>query len=181
MPGNCLNARLFRAHPLEECVIRLQVQHARALPLVRRLRIDVAHGRQAVAVGRARVWRMVVVMVEVVSRQYDVRIVVGADDVWLFGCAIFCDDLDVGLMAGPNVGVIFGARSAVIGCASGIHMAASRTAAIAAAGASICVGHIPRHIPERVLIGFGIVIGNQHILPLITRFGGDNITVSATT
>lgn len=97
MPRDSLNAGLFAAHFLEERVIGLQVQHARALTIVLRFHRIVAIvvaiiSHVLIDVGRSHI---------IGAGQYLWRRIIVADDaVWLLCRAVLCDNFHVGFMIG---------------------------------------------------------------------------------
>lgn len=53
------------------------------------------------------------VMMEIISRQYNIRIIIAANYIWLFRCTIFRDYLHMGFMTWPNIGIISNAIRAI--------------------------------------------------------------------
>lgn len=100
VPRNRLDAGLVRAHPLEEGMIRLQIQHARALPVVQRV------GERLLLLVQL-VPDVQVQVVPVGATDQHVRVVVVDDDV-LLGGAVLRDDLHVGFVVRIRVVVVVG-------------------------------------------------------------------------
>lgn len=109
VPRNRLDAGLVRAHPLEEGMIRLQIQHARALPIVQRV------GERLLLLVQL-VPDVQVQVVPVGATDHHVRVVVVDDDV-LLGGAVLRDDLHVGFVVRIRVVVV------VVGCVLIVHVA----------------------------------------------------------
>lgn len=116
MSRNCLDAGLIGAQFLEESVICLQIEHARAFSIRqrrRRFRIENIH-QIVFDVQVDHVWRRIVDMIvrlvlvvwRIVAGKNQVGIVIVAiinDNIWFLGRPIFGDDLHVGLVIRPRV------------------------------------------------------------------------------
>lgn len=135
MPCDRFNARLVRSHFLEERMIGLQIQHTRNFPIVRRFRSGVNDIVPDMLMN--------VIVMKICTGQYNIRIVVVHDDVWLLCGAIFRYYFHMRFMARTR---------AVICCIEIVYDYVS----------ALCVSHIK--------IGVRIVIVNQNVLSIQVVF-----------